>query len=96
MIMHIVMWKFKDENKEENMNTFKNMLMALPPIIPEVKHMEVGVEVKLNQGNYDMVLVSEFKSIEDLEKYKNHPEHQKVAEFCKGVRTERASVDYEV
>ncbi|MEX1377364.1 MAG: Dabb family protein [Eubacteriales bacterium] len=96
MIMHIVMWKFKDENKLENMNTFKKMLMDLPPIIEEVKHMEVGMEVNLNQGNYDMVLVSEFKSMEDLEKYKNHPEHQKASEFCKGIRIERTCVDYEI
>ena len=90
------MWKFSEENKKENMNTYKKMLMALPPIIKEVKHMEVGKELNVGQGNYDMVLISEFKSMEDMQIYKEHPEHVKALEFCKTVCIERACVDYEV
>lgn len=96
MIMHIVMWKLKEENKKENMDTLKQMLLALPPIITEIKHMEVGKEVNLGEGNYDIVLVSEFKTMEDLQKYKEHPEHQKVSEFCRAVRDERICVDYQI
>ena len=96
MIMHVVMWRFKEENKRENMDIFKNMLLELPPIIKEIKHMEVGKEVNLDYGNFDMVLVSEFKSMEDLEKYKENPAHVRVSNFCKTIRTERACVDYEI
>ena len=96
MIMHVVMWKFKEENKKENMNTFKKLLMELPPIIKEVKHMEVGKEINVGQGNYDLVLISEFKSMEDLQKYKEHPDHQQVSEFCTTIRIDRVCVDYEV
>lgn len=96
MIMHIVMWKFIDDNKKENMNTFKKLLMQLPPIISEIKHMEVGKEVNVDNGNFDMVLVSEFKSLEDLEAYKEHPAHVKVSAFCKTIRTDRTCVDYEI
>ena len=96
MIMHIVMWKFTEENKKENMNTYKKRLMELPPIIKEIKHMEVGKEINIGGGNFDMVLVSEFKSMEDLQAYKEHPEHVKVLEFCSTICTERTCVDYEI
>ena len=96
MIMHIVMWKLKEENKKENMNTMKKLLMELPPIIKEINHMEVGKEVNVGSGNYDIVMISEFKSMEDLQKYKEHPAHVKVGEFIGTVRQERTCVDYEV
>ena len=96
MIMHIVMWTFKEENKDENIEKFKNMLLELPPIIKEIKHMEVGKNMNFGVGNYDMVLVSEFKSMEDLKTYVEHPAHRKASDFCKAVREKRTCVDYEV
>lgn len=96
MIMHIVMWKFKEENKKENMNLLKQMLTALPSQIEEINHLEVGKEVNLDGGNFDMVLVSEFKTMEDLAKYKVHPEHVKVSKFCTTICEERVCVDYKV
>ena len=37
MIKHVVMWKFKEENKEANMQKAKELLMSLPALIPEIK-----------------------------------------------------------
>ena len=45
--------------------------------------------------SYDVVLVSEFKSLEDLNIYANHPEHLKAGEFVGKVREDRIAVDYE-
>ena len=47
-------------------------------------------------GNYDAVLVSEFRSLEDLEAYKNDPRHKAVSALCKSIREDRVAVDYEV
>lgn len=96
MIMHIVMWKLKEENKKENINKMKKLLMELPAQIKEINHMEVGEDINTASGNYDIVLVSEFKSTEYLQKYQEHPAHKKVGEFIGAVRTERTCVDYEV
>ncbi len=98
MIKHVVMWKFKDNHdgktKAENMQIFKDGLEALVPIIPELLTLEVAVDELHEDASYDMILISTFDSFETLEIYKNHPEHQKVSAFCKGIRESRVAVDF--
>ena len=69
MIKHIVMWKFKD-GEEENTKKFLEGLNSLKNIIPEIKYMETGININ-PKNDYDAILISEFETMEDLEKYKN-------------------------
>lgn len=94
MIKHIVMWKFK-ENEEENMKKFLDGLNSLKSIIPEIKNMETGININ-PKNEFDAILISEFETMEDLEKYKNHPEHLKVSALCKSIRLDRQAIDYEI
>lgn len=93
MIKHIVMWKFK-ENEEENMKKFLKGLNSLKEIIPEIKNMETGININ-PKNEYDAILISEFESMEDLEKYKTNPSHLKVSALCKEIRIDRQAIDYE-
>ena len=87
------MWKFKDGEKE-NMKKFLEGLNSLKNIIPEIKYMET--EININpKNNYDAILISEFETMEDLEKYKNNPEHLKDSALCKQIRIDRQAIDYE-
>lgn len=95
MIKHIVMWKFK-EGEEENILKFKERLLALKGQIPEIRAMEVGINVNPSERSFDAVLVSEFDSLEDLHSYSVNPLHIAVSEFCKSIRTQSVSVDYEL
>ena len=65
MIKHIVMWKFK-EGEQENMLLFRDRLLALKGKIPEIRAMEVGINMSPSDRSYDAVLVSEFDSMEAL------------------------------
>lgn len=94
MIKHIVIWKFK-ENQEEKMKKFLEGLNQLKGVIPEIKNMETGININ-PKNEYDAILISEFETMEDLEKYKNHPEHIKVSDLCKSIRIDRQAIDYEV
>lgn len=94
MIKHIVMWKFKD-GEEENMMKFRERLLALKGQIPEIKAMEVGINVNPSERSFDAVLVSEFDNLEDLRSYSVNSLHVAVSEFCKSIRTQSVSVDYE-
>ena len=94
MIKHIVMWKFK-EGEQENMMLFRERLLALKDQIPEIRAMEVGVNIKPSERSYDAVLVSEFDSLEALKSYSVNPLHKAVSDFCKTIRTNSVSVDYE-
>jgi len=98
MVKHVVMWKLKDfaegASKKENALKIKASLERLKFKIREVKYLEVGISASDAADFYDMVLISEFKDLRDLESYQKHPEHVKAAEFIGKVRLERKVVDY--
>ena len=98
MIRHIVMFKFKESaegrGKAENIGTLKSMLEALPSRIEEIRSFEVGVNFLAANVAYDVVLVSEFESVEALYSYQKHPMHLKVADFVSKACASRAVVDY--
>lgn len=95
MIRHIVMWKFK-EGEYDNMLLFRDKLLALKGQIPEIRAMEVGININPSERSYDAVLVSEFDSLDALKSYSVNPLHIAVSEFCKTIRTGSVSVDYEI
>ena len=74
---------------------FKDRLLALRNKIPEIKEMEVGINIDPSERSFDAVLVSAFDSMEALRSYSVNPLHVAVSEFCKTIRTQSASVDYE-
>ncbi len=92
MIRHIVMWKFRPGTEAEQ-EQFLGGLRALQGVIPQLVSSEVARNV--GTGNYDAVLVSKFRSLEDLEAYKNDPRHKAVSALCKSIREDRVAVDYE-
>lgn len=93
MIRHIVMWKFRPGTELEQ-EEFVYSLRALQGVIPQLVSCEVGWNV--NGGEYDAALISEFRSFEDLEAYKNDPRHKAVSARCKAIRVSRVAVDYEI
>lgn len=100
MIKHIVMWKLKDyawgAGKTDNIRKMKSLLEALKGSISEIRHIEVGVNIIPSEAAYDVVLYSEFETLDALAAYQKHPEHVKVGAFIKEVVIDRRVVDYEV
>ena len=83
-------------DKQGNALKIKSQLEALKQKIKEIRSIEVGINTNDSQDAYDIVLYSEFNSIEDLKAYQEHPAHVKVGDFVNKVRLERKVVDYEV
>jgi len=96
MIVHIVMFKFKQENKEFNITMIKKQLNDLVGSIDELVSMEVGVDFNQSERAFDLSLYSTFNSKEDLQAYAVHPEHQKVVASIKCITSESKVVDYEI
>jgi len=94
MIVHIVMFKFKDENKGANIEETKKRLNALVDLVPTLITMEVGINFTVADRAFDLSLYSTFDTKEDLDIYAVHPEHLKVVEFIKSVTAESKVVDY--
>ncbi len=100
MIVHIVFFNLAEnaegKTKAENGVYIKSQLENLKHLIPEIRKIEVGINVpEAAVGNFDIALYSEFDSVADLLSYQAHPEHRKVAAYIAKVRTARAAVDYE-
>jgi len=100
MLKHIVLFKLKEKaegaTKEENAKKIKRGLEALKGTIPQIRHIEVGINRIPGDAAYDVAIYSEFADEKDLTIYMKHPEHVKVAEFVGKVREGRVVVDYTV
>ncbi len=100
MIEHVVMWRFADsaegKTREENMAIVRERLLALPPVISEIRFMQVGRDRSHTPMSYDMMLVSRFDTLDTLHTYKVHPAHVAVAEYVAKVTTARVVLDAEM
>jgi len=96
VIVHIVMFTFKEENKEANLLKVKDALEALTDKIDELLFMEVGINFDEAKRAMDLSLYSTFDSKANLAKYAAHPEHLKVLELIKLVTVESKVVDYKL
>jgi len=94
MIVHIVMFKFREENKILNIEKVVEKLNALVKKIDGLLLMEVGVDFNGSERAFDLSLYATFETKEDLKTYAVHPEHLKVVAFIKEVTTETKVVDY--
>ncbi len=94
MIVHIVMFRLKEEDKKVSQIKIKAVLEELPKKIEELISMEVGINFDESERAFDLSLYATFKTKEDLKAYAIHPEHLKVVEFIKSVALESKVVDY--
>ncbi|MGB0525603.1 MAG: Dabb family protein, partial [Flammeovirgaceae bacterium] len=75
MIHHNVLFKFKPETSQEAIDTIVKELEALVPIIPEIHSLRVGTNFSARGKGFELMLVSTFKTQEDLVVYGKHPKH---------------------
>ncbi len=95
MIKHIVSFKLKEEHKDKT-QIIKKALEALPSKINQIIGFEVGINISDSVAAYDIVLVSEFISLKELNEYRIHPEHIKVTEIIALYKSESMVVDYQI
>lgn len=69
------------EKTDQNLKSLTDMLEALPPKIEVLQSLEVGLDVLGKERSMDLVLITEFKSLDDLGTYAGHPEHLKVIDW---------------
>ena len=96
MIRHICMFTIKEENREAQIAEFLRRGEELSRL-PAVQSAQV---VRKTQGapnaNYDVALIFDFDSLDDLNAYQVCPEHVAFGQFVGGIRENRACIDYEL
>ena len=99
MIKHIVMWKLPEEKdglkKAEIAQKIKASLETLPALIEEIVNLQVGIDFNCSAMAYDICLVTDFKTKEDLNAYQKNEHHLAVASYIRATNEGRAVVDYE-
>jgi len=74
MFTHIVFFKLK-ETTQKNLQKAKNILLSMEGNIPMLKYLEVGVDELHTERSYDIVLITRFDSLDDMNAYQIHPYH---------------------
>lgn len=99
MVKHIVLWNFlpdfTEEQKKEAAVRMKALLEPIKELVPGAVELTV-VSGGLPSGNRDIALVSEFKTVEALNAYQNHPAHVEAGKYVRSVTCDRACMDYEL
>ncbi len=96
MIKHIVIWKLKEENKEENARKIKEALENLNGQIPGLLHLEIGFDFSNQESSGDIVLYSEFDTQEHLNAYVVHPKHVAAGQIVRENTCDRKMIDYKI
>ncbi len=101
MIKHIVWWTLHESaenaSASENGLKIKEWAESLVEKIDAAISIEVSVKPQSTTTvAAQVILQSAHKSMEDLQAYSDHPEHQKLGAFIKKVASSRNAIDYEI
>ena len=98
MVNHIVAWNIVDSLKgDERTETklhIKSLLEDLKEKIPEIHSLKVEIE-PYDSSNREVVLISVFKTKQDLDVYQVHTDHVNAGSYIKTVTCDRICLDYE-
>ncbi len=96
MVKHVVMFKLvPNVDRISGSKQIVETLEQLPGKINQIRYYELGTNFATSESAYDVVLISEFDSVEDLNAYRSHPEHVSAVEKIKHLIQKTAVVDYE-
>ena len=74
MFTHVVLFKLKD-NSKENMEKARDILLSMEGKIEYLKGLTVGTDVLFTERSYDICLITTFNNLEEMDKYQVHEYH---------------------
>lgn len=99
MIRHLVFWKFATDDPGEKAAQVADLAArfgALVPLIDGTERIDVHGDLGETDGNWDVVLDSDYRDRAALAAYQVHPAHVEVAAHVRTLVTARSCVDFEV
>ena len=94
MIRHIVLFKIKDEYKEEIPQLVRNFY-GMKGKIEGMLDLQAGQDVLHSERSYDLALITVFDSMESFQAYQTHPVHMPVKKRMHEVRSASVACDFE-
>ena len=93
MVKHIVFFKLED-NSKHHCEEVKKRLLTMKENIDVLKNIEVGINFAKEERAYDLALLTDFESEENLTIYAKHLFHQDIITYMKSVSISSKVVDY--
>lgn len=94
MIVNNLLLKLKERNKETIIKA-KDELLSLKGKIEVLRDLQVEVNIRHGGSSYDLMLITKFDSMDDLEAYLIHPVHVEVSKYIGSVLETGASLCYD-
>lgn len=95
MITHIVLFKLTDP-RQETIAATRDLLLSMNGKVPQLRHLEVGVDLVRSDRSYDIALVTRFDSLEALNAYQADPYHAgTVIPHMRSVACSSVTADYD-
>lgn len=95
MITHIVFFKLAEPTPDA-LAQVRDKLLSMQGKIPQLRHLEAGIDVIRSERSHDVALVTRFDSLDDLQAYQVHPYHAgEVVPLMKSLCSSVVAVDYE-
>lgn len=95
MIVNNLLLKLKNR-EPENIKKTQGVLLGMKEKIEVLLDIQAELNIRPSQTAYDIILITKFASMEDMNSYLAHPVHLEVAKFIGNVLDTQASVCYEI
>ncbi|MCT8977992.1 Dabb family protein [Clostridium sp. CX1] len=95
MIINNLLLKLKSRDTE-NIKKTQEVLLGMKGKIEVLLDIQAELNVRPSQTAYDIILITKFASMEDMNAYLTHPAHLEVAKFIGNVLDTQVSVCYEI
>ena len=79
-VLHMAMFKWRPEVTQEQVAALCADLATMPDIIGGVRSYRFGPDPGLREGNLDFGVAAELESAGDVDRYLDHPAHQRLVE----------------
>jgi hypothetical protein len=98
MIRHLVLWNLAADADEDKQLIIAELEERFAPLagLDGVERLEIRADIGETSGNWDVVLVGDYRDTAALDAYQVHPSHVAVVDYVRSVVTARACIDYEV
>lgn len=95
MFRHVVMFRWSSGVDAAHIAEVARRLDELPEAVSVIRSYRHGVDARVNEGNYDYVVVADFDSADDYVVYRDHPVHAAfIADMIADRVAERAAMQY--
>lgn len=93
MLTHIVLFKLQDPTAE-NAAALCAKFHSMVGRVPHIQQLEAGADIIHSPRSFDVALIVRLASTADLDLYQNHPYHQEILAYVRGVISESKAVDF--